>query len=303
LFEEVTEPNLEVRIGAIYSLERIAQDSLRDHWQIMEIIATYIRQSTSIYEMGDQERKKRAREDIVAALTVIGRRSEKQRKSEFQADRGLIDLDECYLAGFYAKNLNFERTSFCGSFLSNGHLENTGFKNCNLDECSFKETNIVECHFDRSSAVGANFAGTGFYSGSFKRINFIGAKFKNSYISQTLVDGPLANFSGSNFVRANFDFSFLSFLLKTHQSFFVDQNAIETSVPLEAFASPQPNKETNFKQTIAKRDAEIQNIVEELKSNPNYGIFLPDHKRDSNFDHCAQIAWEGWLKTSGYNFG
>ncbi len=42
---ELTEPNLEVRIGAIYALERIAQDSDRDHVQIMEILCAYIRQN------------------------------------------------------------------------------------------------------------------------------------------------------------------------------------------------------------------------------------------------------------------
>lgn len=45
---ETTEPNLEVRIGAILSLERIAQDSTlhdrgRDHVRVMEILCAYIR--------------------------------------------------------------------------------------------------------------------------------------------------------------------------------------------------------------------------------------------------------------------
>ena len=40
-----TLPNLEVRIGAIYALERIAQDSDRDHVQIMEILCAYIREN------------------------------------------------------------------------------------------------------------------------------------------------------------------------------------------------------------------------------------------------------------------
>ncbi|GMG82254.1 hypothetical protein LNKW23_14670 [Paralimibaculum aggregatum] len=42
---ETTEPNLEVRLGAIYALERIAEDSARDHIQIMEILCAYIRQN------------------------------------------------------------------------------------------------------------------------------------------------------------------------------------------------------------------------------------------------------------------
>lgn len=47
---EESEPNIEVRIGAILSLERIAQDSTnhdqgRDHVRVMEILCAYIRQN------------------------------------------------------------------------------------------------------------------------------------------------------------------------------------------------------------------------------------------------------------------
>ena len=45
---ETTEPNLEVRIGGLLSLERVAQDSTaydkgRDHVRVMEIICAYVR--------------------------------------------------------------------------------------------------------------------------------------------------------------------------------------------------------------------------------------------------------------------
>lgn len=43
---EHTLPNVEVRIGAIYALERIGQDSSRDHIQIMEILTAYIRENS-----------------------------------------------------------------------------------------------------------------------------------------------------------------------------------------------------------------------------------------------------------------
>ena len=43
IYEQVTLPNIEVRIGGLYALERIAQDSDRDHIQIMEILCAYIR--------------------------------------------------------------------------------------------------------------------------------------------------------------------------------------------------------------------------------------------------------------------
>lgn len=122
IMEEVTQPNLEVRIGAIYALERIATDSDRDHVQIMEILCAYIRQNAPApetddwpeLEMKDSEedgpleadwyerlesfqeasetakaklKNRKPREDIQTALTVIGRRSAKQRRLE--AGRGI----------------------------------------------------------------------------------------------------------------------------------------------------------------------------------------------------------------------
>jgi len=50
--EERTEPNIEVRIGAILSLERIAQDSTihdkgRDHVRVMEILCAYVRENSN----------------------------------------------------------------------------------------------------------------------------------------------------------------------------------------------------------------------------------------------------------------
>ncbi|NUB42915.1 pentapeptide repeat-containing protein [Fertoebacter nigrum] len=47
---ERTQPNIEVRIGGLYALERIAQDSMtydkgRDHIRVMEIICAYVREN------------------------------------------------------------------------------------------------------------------------------------------------------------------------------------------------------------------------------------------------------------------
>lgn len=50
---EETKPNLEVRIGSIYALERIAQDSDRDHIRIMEILCAYIRENAPARDAKD----------------------------------------------------------------------------------------------------------------------------------------------------------------------------------------------------------------------------------------------------------
>lgn len=56
---EETRPNLEVRIGAILSLERIAQDSTRydrgrDHVRVMEILCAYVRENAPASSAQDE---------------------------------------------------------------------------------------------------------------------------------------------------------------------------------------------------------------------------------------------------------
>lgn len=123
--QETTEPNLEVRMGGLLSLERIAQDSTaydkgRDHVRVMEIICAYIRHNapaSKAQEFGEgeldelpedaskeqvakhlEEIKRRngangslkkwtstlspPRDDIMLALTILGRRSPRQRRIE-----------------------------------------------------------------------------------------------------------------------------------------------------------------------------------------------------------------------------
>ena len=62
---ETTEPNIEVRVGAILLLERIAQDSTaydkgRDHVRVMEILCAYVRENAkasaaTAFPLGDWE--------------------------------------------------------------------------------------------------------------------------------------------------------------------------------------------------------------------------------------------------------
>ena len=98
-YTDHTEPNLEVRLGAGYVLERIAQDSDRDHIQIMKILCGYIRNNAPWTPAQSAEKAKapekriifkEPRADIQAALTVIGRRARdkiaQEREKEFLLD-------------------------------------------------------------------------------------------------------------------------------------------------------------------------------------------------------------------------
>ena len=177
---ESTVPNIEVRIGAIYSLERIAQDSERDHIQIMEILCAYIRQNApaegaqdhgfgdweppedlAAREAARQERfgesrsegqvhtwaqnLKPPRPDIQTALEVIGRRSDD--RIRFENDRKhrgesryQLDLRRANLQGADLSHLKLQKALLQASRLEGADLSWARLEGAFLHDARFSET-------------------------------------------------------------------------------------------------------------------------------------------------------------------
>ncbi|MCC5957993.1 MAG: pentapeptide repeat-containing protein [Rhodobacteraceae bacterium] len=118
-------PNIEVRIGAILSLERIAQDSTRhdkgrDHVRVMEILCAYIRENTatpSLAREADEDGPFTPRTDIQIAIDVIKRRGQEQIEIE-AGQKYRLDLRGCDFRG-----VDLSRGSFRGAILARCRFE------------------------------------------------------------------------------------------------------------------------------------------------------------------------------------
>ena len=92
--DQLGHPALDVRLGGIYSLERLAQESPEDHGPIIEILAAFVREHAPwparvTARSGDGhgqgrgsarggngiERRSRPATDVQAAVTILGRRT------------------------------------------------------------------------------------------------------------------------------------------------------------------------------------------------------------------------------------
>ena len=94
--EHLGSEKLEVRLGGIYALERIARDSERDHWPIMEVLTAYVRERSPAPKMaedGTTPLSTPVTADIQAILTVIGRR-----RVEFDSPGQAVDLSRTNLS-------------------------------------------------------------------------------------------------------------------------------------------------------------------------------------------------------------
>jgi hypothetical protein len=73
-------PELEVRLGGIYALERISKDSKKDYWQIIEVLTAYVLTKAPVQSNNNHlndEGNKRCDIpiDIQAVLTILKRRN------------------------------------------------------------------------------------------------------------------------------------------------------------------------------------------------------------------------------------
>ena len=189
-------PNVEVRLGAIYALERIAQDSPRDHWTIMEVLTAYVRQNAPApgWVQTNEDEKAIARgpaTEIQAILTVLGRR----RRSRKREHNERLDLRRSDLRGAFFWKTHIERARFSGA-----NLEGANFYRANVEEASFVGANLKGAYF-----IGANLEGASFYRANVERVSFEWAhleevSFNNANMKEASLGG--ANVEGASFCRA-----------------------------------------------------------------------------------------------------
>jgi len=161
------EPNIEVRIGAIYALERIARDSERDHWPVMEVLSAYLERNhqESLGQLKlDVGRSldvvQHLRLDLAAAMTVLGRRT---RSFETDDEKLTVQLpvleyqsiNDCDFHGDAFLYADFTHSALWNINFNDGHVDSSNFSGVRLSAVSFRRT-----HFGDAILSGADLSGT-----------------------------------------------------------------------------------------------------------------------------------------------
>jgi Pentapeptide repeats (8 copies) len=136
-----SDKGLDVRIGGIYALERIARDSPRDHPTIMEVLAAFIREhSREQWPPAKAEAEpppRVVRPDVQAGVTVIGRRI-------IRYDSQLINLEA---AGLYRADLSFAKLTdawLAGAKLTDASLIGADLTNAVLSGADLTQADLTE---------------------------------------------------------------------------------------------------------------------------------------------------------------
>lgn len=181
-------PNLEVRLGGIYALERIVKDAPGDYWMVMEILTAYVRQNArwstgttaaSAHDTdlaaadvsrsrtsSEWQSSRRPRVDIQAILTIIGR----NKPHTSPAPGRTLDLREADLRGAELWNSQLEHIDFWGA-----HLEGTRFWGAVLENVK-----LQQAHLQHASFLNASFKNVVLHAAFVQDTNFVGADLRGA---------------------------------------------------------------------------------------------------------------------------
>lgn len=195
-----------VRLGGLYALERIDKDSEKDHWTIVEIISSFVRERSNLEtekaksippEINSQnsltkptnaklvesdqvattiKNSSKIATDVQTALTILGRLP--------KVKGGMMDRID--LTGAYLPQAKFIDLDFSYAF----------FINATLTSADFSLTNLTQANFIEADLKNADFGAAKLNQATFRQANLAGANFRGADLSG--VDFYEANLKGSS---------------------------------------------------------------------------------------------------------
>lgn len=167
--EQLASDEESIRIGGIYALERVAQDSSRDSQTILNVLCAWLCGSDSEKGVADKQ----------AAVTVVCRYS-----NHFPERK--IDLRSAVL-----DDMIFEKGLLEGANLQGASLKNTDFRRANLNKAYLKDANLNYSKLRRASMEGCILYNAKLYEASMERANLSGAKLKGANLQAAHLDNAI----------------------------------------------------------------------------------------------------------------
>ena len=163
----------EVRVGAIYALERAAIRSAEEHPVVMSVLAAFVR-----------EHSHPAQPDVQAALTVIGRRASDR-------DREPIDLTGADLA----------RLRLPGADLAGARLARARFRAADLHSAMLGGADLTGADLAYADLTGADLAGADLTAADLTGARLAGAYLVGATLTRATLAG--ADLTGALFLHSD----------------------------------------------------------------------------------------------------
>jgi len=222
--DELGKPKIDVVLGGIYALERIAKDSRDDHPQVVEVLTAYVREharykpakpqapKTSGVQRQDDEATSPADDqrrplatDVQAVMDVLARRDITQDREDHSLNIALTDLRRLrldageggHLEGADLSGAHLEEAHLCEAHLEEATLYGANLKGANLTGAHLKGANLLGAHLEWARLQEADLEGANLYEAILEQANLTGAHLEGANLDGTILKG--ANVAGAHY--------------------------------------------------------------------------------------------------------
>jgi hypothetical protein len=197
--EQLGSDKLDVRIGGIYALERIARDSAKDFPTVMVVLNVFIREHSHDQwplpeHKGDPAPSRRTRPDVQAALRVIGHRDPTGDIRVFDLTSAILihaNLDGLNLTSSRSPNVkyaekhqkawfggaDFTDATVKGAILADVHLKGANFTRAKLNHTNLRDANLKYAIFTGADLSKADLAGADLTGAKLAGAKLVGARW------------------------------------------------------------------------------------------------------------------------------
>jgi hypothetical protein len=155
--------SVDVRLGGIYALQLIMQDSPRDQPTVVAVLCAFIRDHATAANRAASSLRSSATSrpptDIQAALTVVS-----TRKTAYDGSTTVVDLTNAYLlganlpyahlSGAHLRSVNLAHAYMPGAHLFGADLLGTIFIRANLTSADFRSAQLSGAKFNGAILIG-----------------------------------------------------------------------------------------------------------------------------------------------------
>jgi uncharacterized protein YjbI with pentapeptide repeats len=226
--EQIGSDKLEVRLGSIYTLERISRESQDFYWTTMETLTGFLRDRYRWIEEDERQAQyyagpRRPPTDLAAILTIIRRRSDQNRERE-KAQGWYFDLQGADLRDSELTSVNLE-----GARLDGVHLSGSVLWNANLEGAILTGSHLEAANLGDANLTGANLAGAHLEGAYLSGTKLIGANFRGAHLEGAYLSG--AGFEGADLTNADLRGAYLDGAVLTEEQLVVSEGDARTRLP------------------------------------------------------------------------
>jgi uncharacterized protein YjbI with pentapeptide repeats len=218
--EQLADDKLDIRLGGIYALERIAHDSETHYEPVIEVLTAFLREHArwrpEAIAFSDPASRTGPpdglRVDFQAAATVLQRRDRGYERPNYSLDLRRVDLDKASLPSATLSKANLSGANLSGAFLSGADLSGADLSGADLSNVYLIEGNLSGANLSGGATLsqatlievnlsGASFSGANLIGADLRRADLSWAYLGNADLSRAYLVG--ANLRGATLSGAD----------------------------------------------------------------------------------------------------